>query len=258
MRYRRACVAEGCAYSDAMRGSLGTIRSCTGRVRLAGLAAVAGLALSAAACSSDDGAKDAVDPAPSTTTAEALATGAALQAIQSLTGRIAPAPGESIELGTCPMGEMKSLVEQGPPEVREVEIGTATTYQYVYQSELAGEHPFLTCMLESSDDVSDVGLSVGQVVPDFKEDTIRVLSNFELTFEPEYSYLGGTMLQYCATPLQDDAPFCEVDWFDGNVWVGVFITSENRSVAAADEWLRALLPSVLDATVASSPTVQAI
>lgn len=188
----------------------------------------------------------------------ALSTDAALAAIRDLTTRVSPGPGESIEVDACPMGDIEALAAVGPAEVIEVAVGVPTTYQYVFQSELAGEHPFVTCMLESPDGVSNVGLSVGVVVPDFKEDTSRVLSEFTLTFEPDATHLGGTMLRYCAAPLGDGQPFCEADWFDGNVWVGVFITADARSVAAAEQWLRAVLPGVLDATVASSPTVQAI
>ncbi|MEQ1703508.1 MAG: hypothetical protein ABMA25_25660 [Ilumatobacteraceae bacterium] len=240
-----------------MRGSIESIRSRTGRVRLAGLAVAAVLALTGAACSSNDTPNVALETAPSTTVSDALSTGAALEAVRAVTGRLAPAPGENTDLVACPMGDMETLAGQGPAEVSDMAIGVATTYQYVFQSDLAGENPVLTCVLESPDGVSSIGLSMGEVVPNFKEDTIRVLSDFELAFEQEYPYLGGTMLPYCATPLEGTSSFCEVDWFDGNVWVGVFITSDTASVAAADQWLRALLLGVLDATVASAATVQA-
>lgn len=229
----------------------------SGRSRVAGLAIVALLGLAVAGCSDDTPAGTAGPAGTSGPSGDpALPTDEALAAIQELTGRVAPAGGESIELDVCPMGDMETLVAQGPSSVQDLAIGVPNTYQYVFQSELAGEHPFVTCVLEP-DDANNVGLSVGQVVPDFKEDTVRVLSAFTLTFEPEYAYLGGTVLQYCAVPLEDDAAFCEVDWYDGNIWVGVFITTDDRSVEDAEAWLQAIMLGVLGNIIATAPAATA-
>ena len=92
---------------------------------------------------------------------------------------------------------------------------------------------------------SGIGLGMGEAIDDFENDLSIVFPEFIITIEASTPHLGGTIVRFCADPIGVDGgirPFCEADWYDGNVWMGVFIGGDERSSALAEEWLIAILP----------------
>jgi hypothetical protein len=202
--------------------------------------------MSLAGCGDESG-------SPSAPVSDRLISDPALAAIRDLVARAAPEAATSVDLDTCPLGDMAALLAAGPAEVAAFAVEPNVS-QYVYRSDVDGEHPLVACVASADAVDGYVGINISEVAADFKADTERVLSTFDVTFEDEYAYRGGTVLQYCATPLTDGGgdAFCEVDWYDGNLFTGVFVATDSRSVALADEWLRAVLPRLLVGVVSGA------
>lgn len=203
-----------------------------------------------AACSDDGGSSSGAS--------DVLPSDRALAAIRELTSRVAPAPSESIDLDTCPLGDMTGLLAVSPADMQVFADSGPEISQYVYQNELVGVHPLVACLASFEGGDGLVGINMSEVEPDFKADTERVLSEYTVTFGTEYSYRGGTVLPYCAESRNGFDRFCEADWYDGNVFTGVFITTDFQSMEVADMWLRAILPRVLVEVLSAAPAAQQI
>ena len=189
---------------------------------------------------------------------DSLSTDALLVAITDITGRAAAEPDDSVMLDTCPAGDLGLLAAKAPTQIRQVVETANEPSAFVYQPDLAGEPPLINCTLDDESFVSGIGLGFGVAVQPFREDLIRVLSEYDVTFDGERAHLGGTVLQFCAEPKDPQGSFrafCEADWFDDEVWVGVFVASDTKSSAMADEWLVAILPEVVTRIVADAPTI---
>lgn len=211
---------------------------------------ILGLVAPLAACSDDGGSSSGAS--------DTLPSDRALAAIRELTTRVAPPPSESIDLDTCPLGDMSALLADSPAEMQLFADSGPEISQFVYQNDLDGVHPLVACNASFEGGDGLVGINMSEVVPDFKADTERVLSGYTVTFGEEYSYRGGTVLPYCAESLDGFDRFCEVDWYDGNVFTGVFITTDFQSMDVADEWLRAVLPRVLVEVLSAAPAAQPV
>jgi hypothetical protein len=188
-----------------------------------------------------------------------LPTSSMLVAVQELVEQADAAPAESEDLDSCPGGDLAALALQGPPEVQAVAGRSTDSQDFVYQPDLAGALPIVNCTLDDSTFESGVGLAFGEVVGDYRAELIRLLPEFELTFDAETPHEGGTLLRFCATPLQPEAgfrAFCETDWYDDNVWVGAYLASDDSTSAITEEWLIAILPGVVNEAAASSASAQ--
>ncbi|MBI4883666.1 MAG: hypothetical protein HY826_06380, partial [Actinobacteria bacterium] len=72
-------------------------------------------------------------------------------------------------------------------------------------------------------------------------------------------YEGGTVVRFCADPIGvGDGAFCEADWYDGNIWVGVFMVGDAKSTALAEQWLLAILAGVIEAVPTVAPGIQVV
>ncbi len=192
-------------------------------------------------------------------TSDALSTGAMLASVQALATRAGAEPGDSVALDRCPAGEMAALATQAPPEVQAVAEASTEPQAFVYQPDVSGALALVNCTLDDPSFETGIGIAFGEAVSDYRADLVRVLPEFELTFGTETPHKGGTLLRYCAEPRDPAAgyrPFCEADWFDDNVWVGVFLASGDTASEIAEGWLIAVLPDVIAAVTANAPTVE--
>lgn len=195
--------------------------------------------------------------APSTTVSAVPSTAAMLAAVTELTTRADAGRDESVDLDSCPGGDLAVLAEKAPAEVRTVVDRAEQSSAFVYQPDLEREPAIINCTLDDATFATGVGLGAGKAVQPYRQDLVRVLAEFNLTFDGERELLGGTVLRYCAEPKSSDGSvraFCEADWFDDSVWVGVFLASPDTSSAVADEWLAAILPEVVADITANAPT----
>ncbi|MDP2292543.1 MAG: hypothetical protein Q8M22_15235 [Actinomycetota bacterium] len=192
-------------------------------------------------------------------TSNSLSTNAMLAAVQALVTRAGAEPGDSVALDRCPAGEMAALATQAPTEVQTVAEASTEPQAFVYQPDVSGSLALVNCTLDDPTFESGIGIAFGEAVSDYRSDLVRVLPEFELTFGTETAHEGGTLLRYCAEPRDPEAgyrPFCEADWFDDNVWVGVFLASSDTASEIAEEWLVAVLPGVISAVTTNAPTVE--
>jgi hypothetical protein len=178
------------------------------------------------------------DDKESSSTDDSLATEAMVPAIQSIIDLAAATPDSSVDLSGCPLGDFEVLVSKAPVDLQELAAPDEQLFAYVYQA--ADEPSHLQCGR------GNLGAYTGEVPEgDYRDELVSVLDDFVLTFEADRAHRGGTIVSFCAEIIgAGDGDFCEADWYDGNVWVGVFVAGDGRSSALAEQWLTAVLSDV--------------
>lgn len=94
-------------------------------------------------------------------------------------------PGDSVSFDRCPAGELSALAASAPPEVTAVASIATDPQAFAYQPDVAGSLAFVNCTLDDASFESGVGIAFGEAVSDFRADLIRVLPEFDLTFDAE-------------------------------------------------------------------------
>jgi hypothetical protein len=169
-------------------------------------------------------------------------TAAMVPAIQRLVTLAAAEPGEAVDLTACPLGDYEALLTKAPEDVQDLAAAAeGELVAFVFQAAVEGEPANLQCGR------SELGAYTGEVPEgDYREDLVHLLEDFIVTFENDSAYKGGTVVRFCTETVGvggDD--FCEADWYDENVWIGVFISGESRSSDLAQEWLVAILDDII-------------
>ncbi|MCE9622466.1 MAG: hypothetical protein K8R99_08995 [Actinomycetia bacterium] len=192
------------------------------------------------------------DDKKSDTSADSLATDEMVVSMQTIMDLGAATPESSVDLNACPLGDFEILVAKAPAEVQALATLEDQLFTYVYQN--VGEPPHLQCGRGS------LGAYSGEVpAGDYHDDLVRLLDNFILTFDADKAHRGGTLVSFCAEPIgAGGGDFCEADWYDDNVWVGVFIAGDGRSSELADQWLTAVLGDVVANVVQLAPSIQTV
>ena len=201
------------------------------KIRYVSVAAMTALAV-VSSCSSDDN--------QTSSTSDALATDELAPAIQSILDLGAGTAESAVSLSECPFGDFEALIGKGPVDVQTSAQGSGgESDTFIFQPE--GEPSHLQC------DQGDVGAYTGLALQgDFRDQTVRVLADYIVTFEDDTAHRGGTIVQFCTEVIgAGSGEFCEADWYDDNVWIGVYIDGEGRSSALAEQWLIAILDDVV-------------
>ena len=178
-------------------------------------------------------------------TGESIASDAMLTVLRRITAESGVTATESVNLDGCPAGDLRQMAAAGPAVVQSIAGSAEDPSSWVFQPDIVGEFPLVNCAMDSSDFASGIGIGMGEAIDDFENDLSIVLPEFIVTIEASTPHLGGTIVRFCADPIGVDGdlrPFCEADWYDDNVWLGVFIGGDDRSSALAEEWLIAVLP----------------
>lgn len=216
--------------------------------------AVAAFALSA--CGGDDKQSDPTSSSSDSTAtqSDALVTEAMVPAIQAVLELGATSSSTGPDLTACPLGDFDAMVAKAPAAVAASDSVDGSLETYIYQPSGPNEPPHLQCGR------GELGAYTGLLPEaDYKDELVRLLPNFIVTFDDDSTHLGGTIVRFCADPIGVGfSSFCEADWYDENVWVGVFIfgESESGSAALAQQWLVAILGDVVANVPQLAPTVQ--
>ena len=162
--------------------------------------------------------------------------------------------GDSSEIGDCVV-PMENLVRKAP--------ASTSLSAYEHKEGFAavvlpdGSNMALIECSSTEDGGGLVGISLGGPTnrADFAAGMESYLPNFDVEFDAFKSYRGGTIVTYCGTPKPDaedgfDA-FCEADWFDDQIVVGIFAGPEQASKAEISEWLKVSLDFMITAVAAS-------
>jgi hypothetical protein len=178
----------------------------------------------------------------------------ALVTVRDLVDRAKLTGQGSAQMSDCPIGNLDKLVAMAPAAVGDVarKASKSPEDDQVYQSDSQSEPPIVQCFYLTSDEAtgsvqSQVGVFAAAMVDGNYHSYLRgVFSVSTLHFEPDQSYRGGTEVDYCGDAAGDNGfSFCESDWHDSSIQVGVFITGDGQSVQLTGDWLRAALPSML-------------
>ena len=173
-------------------------------------------------------------------------------AIQSLVTLAAAGPGESVSLTACPLGDFDALVGKAPGEVQDLAAAAeGELVTYVFQTDVEGEPAMLQCGR------AELGAYTGEVPKgDYRDDLVHLLGDFIVTFDPDSAYHEGTIVRFCTEAIGVGGNFCEADWYDDNVWVGVFLSGDNQSTELAEKWLVAILDDVIANVPQMAPGIQ--
>ena len=191
------------------------------------------VALTLGGCSEDKSDSDSVPPSP---------TAAMVPATQSLVTLAAAGPGESVGLTACPLGDFDTLVSKAPNEVQDLAAAAeGELVSYVFQTDVGGEPAMLQCGR------AELGAYTGEVPEgDYRDDLVHLLADYIVTFEDDSVYHEGTIVRFCTETIGvGGGEFCEADWYDDNVWIGVFMSGDSRSSELAEQWLVAILDDVI-------------
>lgn len=229
--------------------------------QVVGSFAIAAVAFSA--CGGDDNKSDSTNRSSDTTEmssdstapqSDALATAAMVPAIQAVLDLGATSSSTGPDLTACPLGDFDAMVAKAPAAVAAIGAVDGSLETYVYQPSGPNEPPHLQCGR------GELGAYTGlPPEADYRDELVRLLPDFIVTFDADSTHLGGTIVRFCADPIGVGfSAFCEADWYDDNVWVGVFIygESESGSAALAEQWLIAILGDVVTNVPQIAPTVQ--
>ncbi len=186
----------------------------------------------------------------STSTRPGLSTSLFFKAVQVIVNLATGDPDSVVDLNACPLGDFDTLVAKAPAEVQAVAVADAQLFAYVYQPE--GQTPHVQCGR------GHLGAYTGELPGDnFRADLVALLPDYVLTFDDERAYRAGTVVRFCAEPIGADGEgFCEADWFNYHVWLGVFIDDESRSSDLAEQWLIAILDDVVANVPEFAPSIQ--
>jgi hypothetical protein len=138
------------------------------------------------------------------------------------------------------------VVEDAAPD--RVETGEGREVQSVFGLGDEDDPPVFSCTRPVVDDTGFVGVAWASAPDgDFEDYLARSFEDATVDLDGDPQPLrGGSVFRYCVEP--DDADdsafaFCEADWTDGEVMVGVF--SSDIDAEEADEWLRSALVDVI-------------
>ncbi len=160
----------------------------------------------------------------------------------------------SAHLSDCPFGNLDKIVAVAPAGVGDVARTASKSPEddQVYQSDTQSEPPIVQCFYLSADDgtgsvQSQVGVFAAAMVDGNYHSYLRGLfSASTLHFQPDQSLRGGTQVDYCGDAAGDNGfSFCESDWHDSVIQIGVYMTGDGQSVQLTGDWLKAALPSML-------------
>ncbi len=154
----------------------------------------------------------------------------------------------SFELGGCPI-DLEQLARQAPD--------SASVGEFVRPADFAAVlHPdgsnisLVEC--SSGNDGGIIGVSLGRSSgrASFQADMASYVPYHSVEFGEFRAYAGGTLVSYCGA-VTADAPegfneFCEADWFDDQVVIGVFAGPEEATKAELETWLKSALPSLVE------------
>ncbi|CAN5577108.1 hypothetical protein BH10ACT2_BH10ACT2_23080 [soil metagenome] len=219
----------------------------TKNLRLVGAVCAFALVVGCSGGDKSDPASDKSDPA-----SDVLATDGMATAIQDIVTRAALDQGSDPDLTGCPLGDLDQLIAKAPAELKATADITGDLFSYAYQPDVVGALPHLQCSR------GDVGAYTGEA-PDgvYHDGLTNELQDFILTFDDDTAHRGGTLVRFCASAIGvGGGDFCEADWYDDEVWIGVYIDGETPTSAIAQQWLIAILDDVVASVPRLAPTIE--
>jgi hypothetical protein len=158
------------------------------------------------------------------------------------------------DLTACPMGDFKSLVAAGSPDLQGV--GDVVTGEgdelrtEVYKMNGDTELTILQCYSNDSGTNAELGVYAAEMngTAGYRDTLAKLFPTWTFKFEADAAFRGGTFVKYCVSAkdaTNTDSPFCETDWITDDLQIGAFVYGDARSTALTTDWLTAILPDVV-------------
>ena len=215
---------------------------------LLGVVAVGAVATVAVVASSDD---DDTVAVATTTTIDGAGALDAWQAIVDEVDFDAGGYGSGGEMASCPFGDLDEWTANAPESVADVvDVVTGEDeYLEVFETVLESDQQFLVqCLYYDERSETQVGIAITKRLDmDYRQELAEILVDFDVVYDPDRAYAGGTLVSYCANadPESAQLTFCEAGWYDDDVLINVFYTDEEARSDDAATWLQASLPDWL-------------
>lgn len=176
--------------------------------------------------------------------------------------------GMYVELSTCPSVDLDDAWNLAPEGIEPIEdpqdpVAFASTV-----TDDADEPILLQCSQatevgdgESAGDGRISGTVVGHASERSHRSYVSSsFDGFDIDFGDTTEHRGGEIVTYCVAPerdLADDfAPFCEADWVNEEVQIGVYVTVDPDDLPLVQEWLVASLDVIVDGVIASGGEIE--
>lgn len=215
---------------------------------LLGLVAVGAGAVALVAASDDD---TTVTVAPTTT----LDAGAAGEVWDDIVGSVefdAGDYGSGGEMKACPFGSFDEWTKGAPESLQDAldDVSDAEEFFEVYLSSDEEDQKIVQCSYydERTETQAAIGIT-HRLDMDYRQEIVTLLPSFELTFDPDQQFAGGTLVSYCGKGMGDaeGTSFCQADWYDGDVVIAVYVNDEEATADEHVEWMQASLADWLQA-----------
>jgi len=159
--------------------------------------------------------------------------------------------GDSAAIVDCPMGDLDTLAKSAPEGLDAVAAARGEENYEVFT--FADDPSFVQCTA-TPDSGSSVGVLAGAAPDgDFEKYIESSLAEFDVTFSSTGTANGGSIVSYCAELADGGSPFCEADWSDGTMQIGVLSTDAGASTDELIVWLKAVLPGIVQSLVDANP-----
>ncbi|MEQ1703507.1 MAG: hypothetical protein ABMA25_25655, partial [Ilumatobacteraceae bacterium] len=157
------------------------------------------------------------------------------------------------EMQACPFGSFDDWTQHAPESLQDAldDVSDADEFFEVYLSGDDEEQKIVQCSYIDDRTETQAAISITRRLDmDFRQELVSLLPSFDLTFDPDQPFAGGTLVSYCGEGVGEasGSSFCEADWYDDDVVIGVYVNDEEATadehaawmMASLGDWLRAL------------------
>ena len=160
--------------------------------------------------------------------------------------------GSGGEMKACPFGEFDEWTQAAPESLQDAldDVSDADEYFEVYPSSDEVDQQIVQCSYIDERTDTQVAINLtNRLDMDYRAELALLLPSFDLTFDPDQPFAGGTLVTYCGKGVGDaeGSSFCEADWYDDEVVIAVYVNDEDVTAEEHGAWLQASLADWLQA-----------
>ena len=161
--------------------------------------------------------------------------------------------GAQAEQSACAVADFDTL-RAGAPGGLDASTLSGTVFASISRPEDEGDPAFAVCVDGSDDNANQIGVLVGEAVPDdFEAYVKRSAQADDVTFEDPIAFRGGTLHPYCGTN-DNGTTFCETDWLTDDLQVGMFLVFDGVTADDTTAALNANIDAIDAAAAAADPS----
>ena len=159
-------------------------------------------------------------------------------------------PDSQADQSTCVVADLGTVLASAPSGL-DASALTGSPFNTIIRPEERTDPAFAVCGQTSGDNAVQIGVLVGQPVPDdFEAYVKRSSGSDDVTFEDTVAFRGGTLHPYCVE-TDGAVAFCETDWLSNDIQVGAFVGFDGVTADDATTLLTSTIDGIVETTAAT-------